>query len=168
MKIQLRITLPPDVRESVDALRLRWNHERARGNPAHLTLVYHDEAPDVALLVERLREVASEVEPFPLTVGPAMRFPEPICGAFLSVADPTDAVTAIRARLLAPPFTQRSHYGLHVTLLHPDQGDRLESAWPEIERLPPVDPFLVTELDMVGPNNETLLSVPLVLNAKQR
>jgi hypothetical protein len=122
----------------------------------------------VALLVDRLLEVASEVEPFPLMLGRAMRFPEPLRGAFLSVADPTDAVRAIRARLLTPPFTQRSHYGLHVTLLHPDQGERLESAWPEIERLPPVGPFLVTELDMVGPNNETLLSVPLVLNAKQR
>jgi hypothetical protein len=47
---------------------------------------------------------------------------------YLSVIDPSGAVSATRAVVLAPPFTRRERFGLHVALLHPDQGERTEAA----------------------------------------
>jgi len=161
VRVQARITLPPHIRRGIDSLRAKWNPERAAGNPAHLTIVYHDEAPDLRLLAERLRLAAAEVAPFRLVIGSAARFPEPVRGAYLAVEDPTSTVGAVRDILLAPPFTRRSRFGLHVTLLHPDQGDRLEDAWPELSPLTDAGSFEVSELQLVGPANETLLAVSL-------
>lgn len=166
MKIQARITLPADVRRDIDHSRLIWNPERATGNPAHLTVAYQDEAPDPALLAQRLRRVAAQTVPFLLTIGPVARFPGPAGGAFLTVADPSGGVAAIRAALLAPPFAGRERFGLHVTLLHPDQGARTESAWAAFEGLPPVGGFEVTELQLVGPDNGVLVVFPLAPNAR--
>jgi 2'-5' RNA ligase len=159
--VQARITLPADVRRDIDVLRTRWNPERAAGNPAHVTVVYHDEAPDPLLLADRLRAAAREIAPFRLTFGPVARFPEPVRGAYLPVVDPTGGVAAIREALLAPPFTRRGRFGLHVTLLHPDQGARLESAWAALSALPDPGAFEVTELQLVGPRHETLIAVRL-------
>lgn len=153
MRVQARITLPGDIRGGIDALRQRWNPERAAGNPAHVTIAYHDEAPDAALLAGRLRRAAAGVGPFRLSLGPAARFPEPIRGVYLSVNDPAGAVAELRAALLAPPFARRSRFGLHVTLLHPDQGERLEEAWPELSALELVGSFEVSEVQLVGPDN---------------
>lgn len=166
MKVQARITLPADVRRDIDRLRAAWNPERATGNPAHVTVAYQDEAPDPALLAERLRRVAAQTLPFRLTVGPVMRFPGPAGGAFLTVADPSGFVAAIRAVVLAPPFTRRERFGLHVTLLHPDQGSRTESAWAAFEGLPPVGGFAVTELQLVRPDSGVLAFFPLAPDAE--
>ena len=162
MKVQARITLPADMRRGIDALRAEWNPERSAGNPAHVTITYQDEAPDPALLAERLRLAAAVTCPFSLVVGLARRFPEPVRGVYLAVTDPLGVVAAIRERVLTPPFTRRERFGLHITLLHPDQGVRLESAWPTLAELPPVGRFDVTELQMVGPDNAVLAVFPLV------
>ena len=156
MRVQVRITLPLDIRREIDSLRAKWNPERAIGNPAHITIAYHDEAPDPSLLTERLHIAAAGVAPFWLALGSAKRFPEPVRGAYLDVADPTGGVAAIREILLAPPFTRRDRFGLHVTLLHPDQGERLEHAWPDLSSLGELGTFEVTELQMVGSGQETL------------
>lgn len=161
MKIQTRITLPPDVRREIDRVRMACNPERAAGNPAHVTVAYQDEAPDPALLAERLHGVAARTRPFRLAVGQAGRFPPPARGAFPAVADPAGAVAAIRAQVLAPPFTRRERFGLHVTLLHPDQGERLESAWAAFAALPPAGEFEVTAIELVGPDNAVLAVFPL-------
>lgn len=161
VKMQVRITLPAEVRRVVDGVRERWNPEKAAGNPAHATIVYQDEAPDADRLAVRVRAVAAETKPFVLELGTAARFPEPIRGAYLAVSDPTGGVSELRSRLLAPPFTSRSRFGLHVTLLHPDQGDRLESAWPVFAAITQLGAFHVTELQLVGLRNEVLLNVEL-------
>ncbi len=166
MKVQARITLPPNTRHDVDQLRATWNPEKALGNPAHVTVAYQDEAPDAALLTKRLREAATRTPPFRLIVGTAARFAEPTRGAFLTVADPTGGVAALRDQILAPPFSRRCGFGLHVTLLHPDQGHRLEEAWPAFERLPAVGPFTVTHLQVVGPDNAVLAAFPLAPDAE--
>jgi 2'-5' RNA ligase len=161
VKVQARITLPPSVRHPVDTLRAEWNPERATGNPAHVTVIYHDEAPDPTLLAARLRLAASRVAPFRVSVGSVQRFPEPDRGAYLTAADPDGGVAAVRELVLASPFSRRTRYGLHVTLLHPDQGFRLESAWAAFENLPPVGEFEVAELQMVGPDNSVLAAFQL-------
>ena len=151
MRVQARIILPSEIRSVIDVLRTKWNPERAAGNPAHITIAYHDEAPDPSLLTRRLGMAAARVAPFRLTLGSATCFPEPDRGVFLTVADPTAGVNAIRDILLAPPFTRRDRFGLHVTLLHPDQGDRLEEAWADFANLAELGTFEVTELQIVGP-----------------
>ncbi len=161
MKVQARITLPPDLRRHVDRLRAVWNPEKALGNPAHITVAYQDEAPDSALLAARFRWAVVRMPPFRLVVGTAQRFAEPTLGAFLAVADPSGGVAALRALVLAPPFTQRSRFGLHVTLLHPEQGERLEVAWPAFLQLPAVGSFSVTHLQLVGAANEILEDLAL-------
>jgi 2'-5' RNA ligase len=161
VKVQARITLPADVRRGIDTLRAEWNPERSAGNPAHVTLVYQDEAPAAALLAERLRLVAAGTAPFRLVVGLAVRFPEPLRGAYLTITDPTGVVAAVRERVLAPPFNRRERFGLHVTLLHPDQGERLAAAWPALAKLPPVGGFHVAEFQLVGPDNAVLAVIPL-------
>jgi 2'-5' RNA ligase len=123
--------------------------------------VYHDEAPDPRLLAERLRLAAAQVAPFRLVIGSAARFAAPVRGVYLAVEDPTSTVAVVRDLLLAPPFARRSRFGLHVTLLHPDQGDRLEDAWPELSALSDAGSFEVSEVQLVGPANETLLDVSL-------
>ena len=164
MRVQARITLPLDVRSEIDSLRTKWNPERAAGNPAHITIAYHDEAPDPSLLMERLHIAAARVTPFRLALGSAKRFPEPVRGAYLEVADHTGGVAAIREILLAPPFTRRDRFGLHVTLLHPDQGERLELAWPDLSNIAELGTFEVDELQMVGPRQEKLMVVNLQKN----
>lgn len=166
MKVQARIPLPPDVRREIDRVRLAYNPERAAGNPAHVTIAYQDEAPDPALLVERVRRAAAQIRQFLLAVGEPARFPPPVVGAFLPVADPTGGVASIRDVVLAPPFTRRGRFGLHVTLLHPDQGARLEAAWPAFAGLPPVGEFFVTELQVVGPDNAVIAVFPLAPDAE--
>src|SRR4029450_617339 len=47
---QVRVTRPGALREQVDAIRARWNPELVPRNPAHATVIYHDEAQDPALL----------------------------------------------------------------------------------------------------------------------
>jgi len=161
VKVQARITLPPEIRSDIDRLRQAWNPERATGNPAHITVVYQDEAPDPGVLAERLRLAAARIRPFPLAIGSLMRFPEPTRGAFLTVADPTQGVARLRELVLTSPFTRRSRFGLHVTMLHPDQGFRLDSAWAAFEGLPQVGGFEVRELQLVGPDNGVLRVFPL-------
>jgi hypothetical protein len=118
------------------------------------------------LLVERVRRAATQIRRFRLAVGAAARFPPPVVGAFLPVADLTGGVATIRDVLLAPPFTRRGRFGLHVTLLHPDQGVRLEAAWPAFAGLPPVGEFAVTELQVVGPDNALLAMFPVAPGAE--
>jgi 2'-5' RNA ligase len=162
MKIQSRITLPWEVRQDIDRLRETWNPERATGNPTHITVVYHDEAPDISVLTERLHAATARTAPFRLTVGTLNAFPPPVVGAYLSVIDEYNSVAMIRDLVLERPFTPRDRYGLHITLLHPDQGTRLETAWPAFESLPAVGSFIVTELQLVGPDQSVMMTFPLM------
>lgn len=155
-RIQARITLPEAFRAVIEPIRLRWNAEHSDGNPAHLTVVYHDEAPDADLLLARLRAALRHQAPFPLDLGEAARFPGPEPGAYLTVTDPFSSVAKLRARVLGAPFVPRSRFGLHATVLHPRYGERLAEAWPEIERLPALGRFIADEVQIVDAKNHTV------------
>ena len=164
MRVQARITLPDDLRNAIDAVRMRWNPELARGNPAHVTIVYHDEAPDPALLRSRLERACRITPPFRLSLGAVEKFAAPVSGAFVAVEDPTRGVERLRRHLLAPPFSARERFGLHVTLLHPAHGDRLAEAWPELASLRRPVSFVAERVDLISGSaaeTETLVSLPL-------
>jgi 2'-5' RNA ligase len=150
VRVQARITLPEALRAPIDALRMRWNPEAATDNPAHATLVYHDEATDPELLRARLEAVCETTAPFRVELGGAAEFRHPARGAFLKLADPSDAVRSLRRRLLAPPFEARTRFGLHVTLLHPAQGERLAEAWPAFAALERPGAFVVESIELIG------------------
>lgn len=163
-RVQARIPLPESARAAIDAARLHWNPEIARGNPAHLTIAYADEAPDPALLEARVAAACRAVAPFPLELGATERFAAPAQGAFLAVSDPRGGVARLRRRLLAPPFTTRSRFGLHVTLLHPAHGFRLEEAWPALSSLARPAAFVAERVELitgVGPGTRVLASFTL-------
>jgi hypothetical protein len=165
MRVQARITLPAALRPTIDAARVRWNPEIATGNPAHVTIVYHDEAPDPALLRARLERACRSVTPFALRLGAVRRFDPPVMGAFLAVADPTEGIAKLRARVLESPFRARERFGLHVTLLHPAQGDRLAEAWPGLASLSDAGSFVAERVDVVasaGGETKVLASFELV------
>jgi len=128
---------------------MRWNPEVATGNPAHVTIIYHDEAPDLATLRSRLAAACRGTAPFDLSAGRALRFRAPLRGAFLEVTDALRHVQAIREAVLEPRLA-RSRFGLHVTLLHPDQGERVEAAWPALSGLPAPGTFTVRTIDLVS------------------
>ncbi|MBL8763626.1 MAG: 2'-5' RNA ligase family protein [Phycisphaerae bacterium] len=155
-RIQVRITIPEPLGAVIEPVRLRWNPEHCIGNPAHLTVIYHDEAPDKDLLLARLRSALHEQGPFPLALGLADRFPGPDQGAYLTVADPHEVVARLRGRVLGAPFVARSKFGLHATVLHPRYGDRLADAWPDIQGLPALGRFTADEIQVVGQENQTL------------
>lgn len=160
-KIQARITLPERMQSQVNPIRERWGPERALGNPAHVTIVYHDEAPDVEILEARLRIAILELAPFRLVVGRPERFRAPARGAYLPVSDPTDTISSIRDKVLLPPCVARERFGLHVTILHPDQGASLEDAWHDIARIPSLGYFEVSALQLVDSRNDAKVEIKL-------
>jgi 2'-5' RNA ligase len=125
--------------------------------------VYHGEA-EPASVRERLAHASRSTPPFPLRLGGVARFPAPSRGAFLAVEDPHGAVAALRRIVLAPPSTPRERFGLHVTLLHPSAGERLDDAWPEIATLEGGASFRVETIELItgsGARTRTLDSFAL-------
>ena len=153
MREQIRITVPGALRAEIDAIRERFNPELVPHNPAHATIVYHDELGDPALLRERLAAAVAAAEPFELEIGGARRF-RGAQGAYLAVTDPTGAVERLRRALLAPPGAPRTRLMLHVTLLHPAFGHRLEEAWPAFEPLRFDRRFRVESLELMTGSRE--------------
>jgi 2'-5' RNA ligase len=152
---QIRITVPGALRAEIDAIRARFNPELVPHNPAHATIVYHDELADPALLRERLAEAVARTAPFELEIGGARRF-RGAEGAYLAVTDPSGAVEKLRRAILAPPSTPRTRLVLHVTLLHPRFGHRLEEAWPAFEPLRFDRRFRVESLELMSGSREGL------------
>lgn len=150
MRVQARITLPETLRTAIDAARVRWSPEIAVGNPAHVTIVYEDEARDAALLQTRLERACRTIAPFALRLGDVRRFESPVSGAFLAVEDATGGIAKLRRSVLESPFRARERFGLHVTLLHPAHGDRLAEAWPALSSLADAGSFAVERVDLVA------------------
>ena len=66
-------------------------------------------------------------------------------GSSFGVSDRTGALTALKQRLLAPPFVSLG-YPLHVTIVHPRTSDRGPAAFAELESDPISGSVTVTEL----------------------
>jgi len=111
----LLLTLPSALAD----LRFRLDPRMARNAPPHVTIIYDDEAPDAALLQDRLREACSDFGPIALQLGGVDAFAPPAAGLYVATeADPI--FDALRARVLALPFAGRGPaVRPHVTLLHP-------------------------------------------------
>jgi hypothetical protein len=77
-------------------------------------------------------------------------------GVFLAVSDPSDSVARLRGSLLAPPFSSRSRFGLHVTVLHPDRGEREDEAWGALSAFPPAGRMCVEERLLVDDADQVL------------
>lgn len=102
------------------------------------------------------------MEPFSLRLGSIERFPEPVLGAFLSVADPAGGIERLRSCVLGPPFSRRTRFGLHLTLLHPAQGVRLQEAWEDLSSLRIESSFVANRVELiagVGAETRTLGTV---------
>jgi hypothetical protein len=155
-RVQLRIELSAELRALVEPLRARWNPERAAGNPAHVTAIYHDEAPDPRLLRERAELAAARLAPFELVVDGPRRFEPPARGVFLAVSDHADSLARLRGSVLAPPFSSRARFGLHVTVLHPDRGEREAEVWEALRSLPALGRMRVEQLLLVDGSQQTL------------
>jgi hypothetical protein len=155
LREQIRITVPGALRAEIDAIRERFNPELVPHNPAHATIVYHDELADPLLLRERLAAAVVGAEPFELEIGGARRF-RGAQGAYLAVTDPSGAVEKLRSAILAPPSTPRTRLVLHVTLLHPRFGHRLDEAWPAFEPLRFDRRFRVESLELMSGSREGL------------
>jgi 2'-5' RNA ligase superfamily len=160
-RVQLRIELSAALRALVEPLRARWNPERALGNPAHVTAIYHDEASDPGLLWERAALAAARLAPFELAVHGARRFEPPVRGVFLAVSDASASIARLRESVLAPPFSSRSRFGLHVTVLHPDRGEREGEVWEALSALPPLGRMRVDQLLLVDGAQQTLARLSL-------
>lgn len=104
---------------SVEALRADLDPRMAALTPAHVTVIYDDEAADSNLLVERLRKAGRNVSPIELRLGKVVAFEPPDEGLYVSTVA-SDELTRLRANVLRPPFaTTRSSFWPHVTVLHP-------------------------------------------------
>jgi 2'-5' RNA ligase len=160
-RVQARIELPPLLRDAIEPYRQRWNPERAAGNPAHVTVIYHDEAPFSELLRLRLAAAARTLGSFELVVREPRQFTPPVLGVFLEVADPSAAIARLREQVLVAPFVPRTRYASHVTLLHPEQGQRVREAWPQLSRVSAPGSMRVSEIVLVGSSNEVVERIPL-------
>lgn len=167
-RIQARIPLPARLVASIDPIRRRFSPAHARGNPAHVTLAYQDEAPDPHLLRERLRLAAARTPRFELSIGRTKRFEPPVSGAYLDVVDPAGVVAGLRDRLLAPPFSPRARFALHVTIVHPAEAALLSEAWPQLGTLVFPGSFAVEGLELVDGSNTVVTRFPLAAAAASR
>jgi 2'-5' RNA ligase len=112
------IFLPTEVAREAEAARARWDPVMAGRIAAHVTVAYPEEAPDVALLVERLREAAAGHPPFRLCLGDLDCYGRPEAGVYVRVEDVEGGYRRLREALLRPPFQTHS-FPPHVTLVHP-------------------------------------------------
>ena len=126
---QVRITLPEQLRQRVEPIRRQWDPDRAAHNPAHVTVIYHDEADDPGLLRARLRTVTESWPRFALRLGAARVFGVPSRGIYLETDDCEQGTRRPRDAVLGPPFRPRGDFVSHVTLLHPERGARGDEAW---------------------------------------
>jgi len=95
---------------------------------AHITVVYPEEAPDVDLLVERVRAARPTVPPFRLRLGGTACFERAKSGVYLDVDDLDGGYRKLREDVLRPPFHPVA-FPPHVTIVHPRTSPRGRDFW---------------------------------------
>jgi hypothetical protein len=126
-RVQASLLLPDC--PSVELRRQRWNPELALKIPAHVTLIYDDEAPDGPLMIERLRNVCATVPAISLHLGRVAGFGSPPAGLFAETQAGKEFET-IRKHVLTPPFAPRSGtVTAHATILHPRYAPDAPNGW---------------------------------------
>src|SRR5688572_14224584 len=91
------IFVAPGVAEVIEELRRTWDPRMAAQIPAHMTLVYPQEAPLVGLLVERLRDASAHALPFRLRLSGTDCFGRPEDGVYIQVDDIEGGYRKLRA-----------------------------------------------------------------------
>ena len=122
------IFVPPPVAAPIEAVRRAWDPVMAAQLAAHVTLVYPQEAPLVALLVARVRAASAEAAPFRLRLGAVAYLEQPAGGVYVEVLDLDGGYHRLRAGVLRPPCTPLA-FPPHVTLIHPRTSSRGPAFW---------------------------------------
>lgn len=122
------IFLPDDIAAPVEALRRRWDPAMAAQIAAHITLVYPQEAPDAALLRERLATVCHATAPFRLRLAGVAVFGRAEEGVYVDVQDTQGAFARMHAALVTPPM-EPIVFPPHVTLVHPRTSHLGVACW---------------------------------------
>lgn len=120
----------PAVSEPVEELRRRWDPRMAAQIAAHVTVIYPEEIPGPARLVERAAAAAAVTAPFDLETGPAFYDGSPSGGVFLQVRDLNGGLRAFRAA--AVPAGSMISFPPHITIVHPRTSGLGERAWAEL------------------------------------
>jgi 2'-5' RNA ligase len=122
------VFLPPEIASSIEAVRQEWDPDMATQIPAHVTLIYPNEAPRLDLLISRIGASCSTASPFRLRLGPMTCFERPERGVYVEVADIDGGYSALREEVLRPPF-QGTAFPPHATLVHPRTSNRGRELW---------------------------------------
>lgn len=157
------IFVTPDAAGPLESMRREWDPDMAAVIAAHVTLVYPHEAPDVDLLVSRLRGRALTTAPFRLRLGGLGCFDRPEGGVYVDVKDIDGAYKRLRDQLLFPPLRPFT-FPPHVTIAHPRTSRRLRELWESSSYRRSNAEFTVREIAITafdGLRWETLQRVPL-------
>ena len=126
MRTQASLILPAI--SELDTLREQVDPEFAALVPAHVTLVYDDEAPDSGLLMHRLEGACPKVPTIELSFQMVRAFLPPDDGLYVET-QATRGYLELREAVLAPPFKARGHVVPHVTILHPRRIAHAKGDW---------------------------------------
>jgi len=144
------IFVPRAAARDAEAARRRWDPVMADRIAAHVTLVYPEEAPNLDLLVERLREAGQRHGPFRLGLGRLACYGRPEGGVYVEVEDVEGGYQRLRAEVLRPPFRSLA-FTPHVTVVHPRTSLRGRECWEEAAtRAWERREFTVTELTITA------------------
>lgn len=139
------IFVPPDVARQVEAARREWDPVMAAHIAAHVTVAYPEEAPNLDLLVERLRAATATIAPFRLRLGGFACFTRPEDGVYIAVDDVDGGYRRLREEMLRPPFHPLA-FPPHVTIVHPRTSRRGRDFWDRGRCRTPGVEFTPTEL----------------------
>ena len=134
-----------DVADAIERMRCRWDPAMAAIAPAHVTVVYPEEASDEALLMQRLERQLAKVRSFPIDIRGAFCEDGGRGGVFLHAHDRVGTLTGVKCGLLTPPFTPTA-FPLHVTVVHPRTSDRGPYALAAINHNQVIGSVVVSEL----------------------
>jgi 2'-5' RNA ligase len=133
MRLGVALLLPPPVSHEVDGMRRALGDHSLGRAPAHVTLIppVNIRADEIGRVLALLRAAAA-VTPrrLDLTLGPPRTFLPVNAVGYLPVGGQVDVVTALRARLLAPPLARPPAWPFvpHVTIADDATPDRLAAA----------------------------------------
>jgi 2'-5' RNA ligase len=139
------IFLPPEVAAPLEIARRQWDPDMAAMIPAHVTVVYPNEAPSADVLADWVSATVARITPFRLRLGPRACFGRPEDGIYVDVDDIDGGYGDLREAMLG---AERRHvpYTPHVTILHPRTSRHGRALWDSGWTAPPAREFTVREV----------------------
>jgi 8-oxo-dGTP diphosphatase len=113
--------------------------------PAHVTVVYPEEATDESLLTQRLERQLARVRSFPIDIRGVFDEAGGRGGVFLRAHDRVGTLAELKRGLLAHPFTP-SAFPFHITVVHPRTSDRGPQALAAVIGEEVIGSLIVSEL----------------------